>query len=101
RVVYAAATVSAAPDPNQIRQNLDGDTARQIVAAMPLFRGIDSWTEPQLAIFQGDGEWIAPKVVWRFSGEDHDTSTGDGKTFFVDVATGTLVHIRSEVYHNQ
>jgi hypothetical protein len=100
RVVYAAATVAQRPAAGDLRMNLDGDTARQIVAAMPLFRRLNRWSEPELAIYQGDGEWIAPTVVWKFLGENPDPAALQSKTFFVDIATGRLVHVRNEIYHN-
>jgi hypothetical protein len=100
RVVYAAATVAAVPDLGQARMNLDGHTAQQLVQAMPLFRGLERWTEPELGIYQGDGEWKAPVVVWKFLGENPDLAAQQSKTFFVDVSTGRLVHVRNEIYHN-
>jgi hypothetical protein len=101
RVVYASATVTPPPEAGQVRMNLDGETARQIVNAMPLFRPLNQWGEPQLALYQGDGEWTAPAVVWKFVGEDPDPAALQSKTFFVNIETGRLVHVRNEIYHNE
>lgn len=100
RVVFAAATVAPPLGPLQARINLEGELAVQLVQSMPLFRGLKEWGQPELAIYQGDGEWTAPSLVWKFVGENPELAAMESKTFFVDTATGRLVHVRNEIYHN-
>jgi hypothetical protein len=99
-VVYAAATVAPALGPDQGRPNLDGPTAVQIARAHPLFGNLPQWGEAELAVFQGAGDWIEPVVVWKVSAHDPTDAMPRGRTFFVDAATGRLVHVRNEVDSN-
>jgi hypothetical protein len=48
-------------------------------------------------LYQGEGQWITPVRAWKFTGEVPDLNHREMWTFFVDAATGSLVHVRNEV----
>src|SRR5690606_21363182 len=46
---------------------------------------------------QGRGGWIPPVRVWKVVGENPDLKNRRKYTFFINAATGQLVHARNEV----
>jgi len=78
-------------------------TPKQAVSAMQKMReykGLSVWTEPELVVFFGEGDldaWIPATRTWKFVGEQPVGAFARKFTFFVDAATGRLVHARNEI----
>ena len=99
QVVYAAGTLAPTPESGLPEAALDGKTAVQIVRAMKMWKAVPQWSEPELVVFQGNGQWQAPVLAWKFIGEDPDINAKVRKTFFVNAQTGALTHVRDEILY--
>ncbi|HYF15733.1 MAG TPA: hypothetical protein VD971_11750 [Phycisphaerales bacterium] len=102
RVVLASGKLAKTPDGGFAAVAVTPRQAVDRVAGSPVFGDIAGFTEPELVVYQGEGDfadWITPVRAWRFSGANPDIASQRAYTFFVDAATGDLVHARSEVYH--
>ncbi|MEE8117725.1 MAG: hypothetical protein V3T28_11495, partial [Gemmatimonadales bacterium] len=100
-VVYVGAKLASEPPGGFLLDAIDGDQARTIVRSMGLYAVLDAWTEPELVIFNGDAnDGAGPAVrAWRFTGGEPGIASTVKYTFFVDAATGELVHVRDEIAH--
>jgi hypothetical protein len=100
RVVYAAGNLAPQlPEAATARPAISDQRALQNVRKMEAWQRIQQWSKPELVIFQGNGDWIAPVVTWKFVGESADPADQLCKTFFVDAATGVLVFVRDETHN--
>ena len=97
RVVYAGGRIAAAPAGGFPDSAVPGSAAVAGVRALAQYRDLVNWTTPQAVVFQGEGDWAAPVRTWKFMGTGKASTRAF--TFFVDMATGLLVHARSEIYH--
>jgi hypothetical protein len=99
RVAYAAGTLAPLPmDGGFPEPKLDGDAAERLVRSAAAYRKIPSWSAPQLVVYQGNGDWTAPVIAWKFVGESPDPSDKLRKTFFVDASSGRVLFVRDEIY---
>jgi len=98
-VVYAAGTLASAPDLGFPAMLVEGATAMAIVGAMEPYQKLAQWTKPELVVYQGEGDWIAPVRAWKFLGQSANIADKMCKTFFVDAATGRLAAVRDEVLY--
>lgn len=73
---------------------------RDRISGRPRTQHLTVWTEPELVIFASeDGTDLEDPVrAWKFTGSNPDLTAYEAFTFFVDAATGDLVHVRDEVY---
>ncbi len=76
---------------------LTGETALAIVKAQKLYAGLEQWSAPEQAVWQGNGRWVTPVRVWKFVGEVVDPNKRRKLTFFVNTQTGVVEHIRNDV----
>jgi hypothetical protein len=97
RVVYAGATMASKPENGLVVGPVDATMAMNSVKAVDAYTNLPIWTEPQLVVFQGAGDWSAPVVTWKFSARSNKPEDMNSKTFFVDTNTGQLVYVRDEV----
>jgi hypothetical protein len=101
RVIYAAGTLAASPgEAGFPAAKLDGPAAVQLVRAARTYRDIPLWGAPEKVVYQGNGDWSAPVVAWKFVGESKNPSDKLRKTFFVDAATGRVLQVRDEIYYS-
>ena len=100
-VVYAAAKLARAPEGGFLPDAVDAAAARADVRAMPDYALLPEWTEPELVIFNGESnDGPGPSIrAWRFQGGEPGPASLTKYTFFVDAASGRLVHVRDDVYH--
>lgn len=76
--------------------------ATMIAKATPLLRGLTVWSEPEAAVYFGEGdkaEWIAPRLVWAMNAEIPEMADRRSVRVFVDAATGQILHVRSHILH--
>jgi Zn-dependent metalloprotease len=102
RVVYAGAKLATRPAGGFEPDALDGAQALALMQAHPLYRNLPSWTLPELTVYfgEGDGDWGVARRAWTFVAEQPDLNQPPAKwRFFVDAATGRLLHARSEILH--
>jgi hypothetical protein len=100
QVVYAAGTLAAAPELGAFPAPVvSAKAAQQVVRGMKEWAGMPAWAEPELVIWHGNGDWVAPVQCWKFMGWNPDPAANLCKMFFVDAATGALVSVREETHH--
>jgi len=101
-VVLASAKVAKTPEGGFPQATMTGERAIAIVQAMAEYRGLPLWGQPEMVVYQGEGDfhnWITPTVVWKFTGEAPDGAMSRKFTFLVDAATGKFIHARNEILH--
>jgi hypothetical protein len=98
RVVYAGGTLAPAPEA-AFAAKIPGEAAVAAVRAMPVWKKLPSWGQPQLVVWQGEGDWTAPVLTWKFTGESAVPSDKLHKTFFVNASTGAIEYIREDVHY--
>jgi hypothetical protein len=98
RVVYAGGTLAPMPG-RAFGPTVDAEAALEFVKAQKEHRHLPEFGEPELVIYQGEGEWIAPVLCWKFSGEVPSMRTREYWTFFVDATMPRIVHVRNEILH--
>lgn len=77
-----------------------GAQAVDSVATQPLYAGLQDWSAPEMVIYFGESDGEAPVSatrVWKFTGHSQGPMGPSGFTFFVDAATGSLIHARNEI----
>jgi len=97
RVVYAGATMASRPENGLVVGPVDGEMALNSLKAVDANVGLSVWGEPQLVVFQGAGDWIAPVATWKISARSPRPEDMNSKTFFVDTSTGQVIHVRDEI----
>ncbi|MCX5689703.1 MAG: hypothetical protein NTV94_07970, partial [Planctomycetota bacterium] len=101
-VVHAAAKVASRPETGFGAVTLTGEQAQAVVTATAAYRAMRSFSELEMMVYVGEGDfaqWISPRLVWKFVGEQPGLGTPIKRSFFVDATTGELVHSRNEIYH--
>jgi len=61
-------------------------------------QALPEWSEPELAIFFGDGDFGDSQLAWKFVGQNNGQASDYRFTFFVDAQDGTLILARDEVH---
>ncbi len=95
RVVYAAATFAERPESGFEADVLDKAAASAMAVQV---HEMQTWTEPQMVIFQGDGVWGDARRAWKTMGTT--TAVGivtDRHTLFIDAVTGNVLNDRDEI----
>jgi hypothetical protein len=101
RVVYAAGTLAPAPASGAFpAPSISAEAAFSSIRDLPAWKSFSVWSKPTLVIWQGNGDWVAPVLAWKFTGENPDPATAACRTFFVDALTGSLAGSRNEVAHD-
>lgn len=98
RVVYAGGTLAPAPE-RPFGPVVDSEVAVNFVKSVRAHQHLPEFGTPALVVYQGEGEWIAPVLCWKFSGEVLSLRTREYWTFFVDATAPRLVHVRNEILH--
>lgn len=100
RVVFATASVARLPKRGFAPVRIGADRAIASVRFRPGFSHLIDWSAPELVVFAGeDGlSRTAARRAWKFTGTFPDLADFDARTFFVDAATGRLLHDRTEVF---
>ncbi|MFN0135393.1 MAG: dockerin type I domain-containing protein [Phycisphaerae bacterium] len=99
RVVYASGILAARPEGGFPEVSVTADGAQNMVSNMLLYKRLEQWSQPQLAVFFGSGPFGDAQRVWKFTGQVLDRANPEGYTFFVNASTGRLVWARYEVLH--
>jgi hypothetical protein len=100
-VVYAAGTLAPAPASGAFpAPTISAEAAFGSIRDLPAWKSFSTWSKPTLVIWQGNGDWVAPVLAWKFTGENPDPATAACRTFFVDALTGSLAGSRNEVAHD-
>lgn len=99
RVVYASGILAARPEGGFPEISVTAEAAQNMVSNMLLYKRLEQWSQPQLAVFFGSGPFGDAQRVWKFTGQVLDRANPEGYTFFVNASTGRLVWARYEVLH--
>ena len=101
RVVYVAASLARAPADGFAPLTINAKDAVAAVSSSRDYRHLPQWSNAELVIFfDPDGNETNEGVqAWKFSGAQPDLSRFEAYTFFVDAASGELIHVRDEVYN--
>ena len=95
RVVYAAGTFAERPEGGFAADVLDVNAASAMANQV---HEMQSWTEPQMVIFQGDGVWTDARRAWKTMGTTTAVGIVTGRhTLFIDAATGDVLRDRDEI----
>jgi len=100
-VVYAAGTLAPRPEGGFDPVLVTPEDALLLAQGQlgGAFLGLESWTEPELTVWQGESPWIEPVLTWKVSGGAADVSQNPlGQTWFIDASTGEILHARNEIY---
>jgi hypothetical protein len=101
-VVMASAKLAAVPEGGFKDVTVTGEQAIAGIRAMPEYKSLPSWSEPEMVVYQAEGdksEWITPTLSWKFVGEMPVGAFQRKFTFFVDAASNELLHARNEILH--
>ena len=103
QVVMVSAKLAPRPAGGFAPLAVSSQQAVQRVQRIARFGAMDTWSQPELVVFFGEGDfdrWLdQPVRAWKFTGEHSDVSKAQRFTFFVDAATNELVHARNEILH--
>ena len=100
QVVGAPVLSTKAPAPAQdFAPAITGKQALASVQGMPGWKKMNSWGQPELVVWQGNGEWITPVLTWKFVGESLIVDDKLHKTFFVNASTGAIEYVREDVHY--
>ena len=101
-VVMASAKVAERPEGGLVDSRLTGEEAQKLVGEKAEYARITQWSAPEMIVYVGEGDlpaWMSPRLVWRFTGEQAGLGEPFKRSFFVDAATGDLLHVRNEILH--
>ncbi len=98
-VVYVAGRLAMPPAEGFAPIQIHAEDAIQSVAALPEYQHLPLWSDAELAVFAGESEPAPAALTWKFVGEQPDLEHREKYTFFVNAASGGLVHVRNEVVH--
>lgn len=101
RVVLASGRLASVPAGGFAPDAWTADQALVSVQQHPRFASLPAWTAPEMVVYFGEGDFerpITPFRAWKFDGRDDAPETMRHFTFFVDAATGELVHARSNIH---
>ena len=79
---------------------LDADAALNVARGAASAQGVTQWTQPELVVFYAANDVARDSAVraWKIRGDNRDPEHLIGKTYFVDAASGQIVHERDEIY---
>ena len=98
RVVLASGTLCPAPAGGEFpAMTVDAAQAVAIVKGFKQYGRLPVFTAPQLVVYQGEGAWTEPVRTWKFVAEEPNINRREKWTFFIDAATGSLIHVRNEI----
>ncbi|MBI5863973.1 MAG: hypothetical protein HZB38_05615 [Planctomycetes bacterium] len=105
RVKFAAARFAPLPFQPFAPLEVNAEEAVALVRDTKEYGYLSDWTKPELVVFAGEPEqWATgpgafgePVRTWKFRGEQFPPAGFAAFTFFVDAASGAVVHIRDEV----
>lgn len=100
RVVLVTSRLASRPAHGFRPDRVSASSAVLAVRAMPEHAGLTDWTAPELVVFAGadaiNGEAVR---AWKFTGDNLDLAHRERRTFYVDLATGDVVHVHEEIRH--
>ncbi|MDX2117252.1 MAG: GC-type dockerin domain-anchored protein [Planctomycetota bacterium] len=77
----------------------DTVTAEQAVANLRAMEGLPNWSQPEMVIFFGEGEYGTAKRCWKVRGDAPAIGQPIERIYFVDAATGDVVHVRNNIHN--
>jgi len=77
----------------------DTVTADQAVASLRQMEGLPNWSQPEMVIFFGEGEYGAAKRAWKVRGDGPSIGQPIDRIYFVDAATGDVLHVRNNIHN--
>lgn len=99
-VVAANAKVAERPAGGFPAATLTAKQAVDSVRAVREYKTLPVWSDPEMIVYFGEGDleqWITARRVWKFVGEQPIGAFARKFSFFVDAATGELIHARNEI----
>ncbi len=77
----------------------DTVTADQAQASLRQMEGLPIWSQPEMVIFFGEGEFGTAKRAWKVQGYAPAIGQPVRKTYYVDAATGDVIHVRNDIHN--
>ncbi len=102
KVTLASAKLAKKPAGGFGEVKVAAEDASKAVREIGRFAKLDTWSEPELVVFFGEGDfeaWIEPTIAYKFVGEHSDVNKAMKWTFFVDATSGELIHARNDILH--
>ncbi len=99
RVVYAAGLVAAEPEGGFPALRVDAAEAIAGVRDQAKYADLTQWGTAELVVFFGEIERQPAVRAWKFSGDNGNLAQRERYTFYVDAATGAVVHRRDDILH--
>jgi len=97
-VVYASGHLASLPDGYRPIVAIEPDAAMLVATRLGAYRDLPQWSGPELVMYVDDqAEAPTPVLTWKFSGSAVDAGQARKFTFFVDAATGAMVHVRDDI----
>jgi Thermolysin metallopeptidase, catalytic domain len=100
RVVYATGTLAARPAVGWPAMTVTAEQAVARVRALKQYSKLPVFSNPALVVYQGEGEWTEPVRAWKFVAEEPNLRLREKWTFFIDAASGSLIHVRNEILND-
>ncbi|MEK6797354.1 MAG: hypothetical protein AABZ12_00145 [Planctomycetota bacterium] len=99
-VVHAAGWLIQRPAQGFVPVRFSGPEAVRIVQQDAAYTPLTIWSGPELVVLDDPNTIAAdPILAWSFSGRTASLESFEAYTFFVEAASGRLIHVRDEVYH--
>lgn len=101
KVVFASLRTTQRPALGFAVDTIDAAAALAGVKTMPVYAGLAEWSTPELVVLRSDGDFRLAAAVraWRIKGRVSTREELRAYTFFVAAATGDLLHVRDDVFH--
>ena len=77
----------------------DTVTSEQAQASLRQMEGLPIWSQPEMVIFFGEGEFGTAKRAWKVQGYAPAIGQPVRKTYFVDAANGDVIHVRNDIHN--
>ncbi len=97
RVVYAAGNLANLSAATVQRASVSPEAALDSVASTVNYAHLPMWSDPTEVVYMGQTTRVAPRLAWKFVGEDPTLESRERYTFFVDAATGALLDVRNDI----
>ncbi len=98
-VVMAQGVVAPAPAGGFAQDVLTAEDAQNVVRAAG-YEYLKDWYDADLVVYFDPEHPEVPAVrAWKFHAADINAERPRAFTFFVDTATGALVHVRNDIHH--
>ncbi len=97
RVVYASGNLANVGGQGVARGAVAPEDAVAAVATTVEYAHLPVWSDPTEVIYMGETTRVAPRLAWKFVGEDLTLEARERYTFFVDTGSGALLDVRNDI----